>query len=64
MATHERKLGRVDGIRFAITWLHQQAKEMNDPHARAILNKAAFDLGCVLRDGEPAALAATQDETK
>lgn len=33
------------GIRAAITWLHEEAKRMNDPHARSILNDAAFHLG-------------------
>lgn len=42
---HLRKLGRRDGIRHAISWLHARAKTMNDPHAKAILNVAASDLG-------------------
>jgi hypothetical protein len=33
------------GISFAITWLHERAKEMRDPHATQILNSAAFSLG-------------------
>ena len=33
------------GIRAAITWLHEEARSMNDPQARAILNNAAFGLG-------------------
>lgn len=37
--------GFRDGIRCAVTWLHGRAKEMNDPHAVAILNTAAFNLG-------------------
>jgi hypothetical protein len=45
MASHERKLGRRDGIRFAITWLHKRAEEMNDPHAKLVLNSAATNLG-------------------
>lgn len=45
MATTDRKLGRRDGIRFAITWLHARAKTMNDPTAVAVLNVAASDLG-------------------
>ena len=36
--------GRRDGIRWAITWLHERAKEMNDPKATAILNTAAFNM--------------------
>lgn len=37
--------GRRDGIRYAITWLHEEAKRMNDPHATIVLNNAAFHLG-------------------
>lgn len=33
------------GVRASITWLHDEAKQMNDPHARDILNNAAFHLG-------------------
>lgn len=33
------------GIRAAVTWLHEEATRMNDPHARAVLNSAAFHLG-------------------
>ena len=42
--------GYRDGIRAAITWLHKEARAMNDPHARASLNGAAFSLGNHLRD--------------
>lgn len=46
----------IAGVRRAITWLQQRALEMNDPHARAILNAAAFNLGNALKDwrqGQP-----------
>lgn len=33
------------GVRACITWLHEEAAKMNDPHARAVLNSAAFHLG-------------------
>lgn len=46
------KRGRRDGFRFAIQWLHTRAAEMNDPHARAVLNSAAFNLGADLRDAD------------
>jgi len=39
----------VAGVRRAITWLHERANEMNDPHAKAILDAAAFNLGNQLR---------------
>ena len=37
--------GFRDGYRAAITVLHAWAKTMNDPHAEAVLNSAAFHLG-------------------
>lgn len=45
---HER--GRRDGLRWAVTWLHERANEMNDPHATLILHSAATNLGWDLRD--------------
>lgn len=47
----ERWLGKRDGLRWAITWLHRRADSMNDPQARAILNSAAFALGGEIRQG-------------
>lgn len=44
--------GRRAGVKWAITWLHDRANEMNDPHAKAILNTAAFNLGADAK-GEP-----------
>ena len=35
----------TNGVRAAITWLHEEAKKMNEPKARQILNDAAFHLG-------------------
>jgi hypothetical protein len=29
----------------AIEWLHSRARSMNDPHARDVLNSAAFNMG-------------------
>jgi hypothetical protein len=37
--------GKRHGVKWAITWLHQLAAEMNDPHAQAILNSAALGMG-------------------
>jgi len=37
--------GHRDGLRFAVTWLHKRAEEMNDPKAISILNSAATNLG-------------------
>lgn len=47
----DRRLGKRDGLRYAITWLHRRAETMNDIHARAVLNSAAFDLGNEIREG-------------
>lgn len=37
--------GWQDGVRAAVTWLHNRADEMNDPHAKGLYNSAAFNLG-------------------
>lgn len=46
-----RRLGKRDGLRYAINWLHQRAEAMNDEKAKAILNSAAFNLGNEIREG-------------
>lgn len=46
-----RQLGKRDGLRYSITWLHQRANQMNDPHAKAVLNSAAYALGNEIREG-------------
>ncbi len=46
-----RRLGKRDGLRYAITWLHRHAASMNDKSAKAILDSAAFNLGLELRQG-------------
>lgn len=45
MNAGERANGFRDGLRYAVTWLHERANEMNDPWAKAVLNTAAFNLG-------------------
>lgn len=45
MNAGDRENGFRDGIRYAVTWLHDRAKEMNDPWAKAVLNVSAADLG-------------------
>lgn len=37
--------GRRNGIKWAVQWLHDEAKRMNDPHAEQVLNAAAFHMG-------------------
>ena len=51
MNAGERANGFRDGMRYAVTWLHDRAKEMNDPWAKAVLNTAAFNLGVEGKQG-------------
>lgn len=37
--------GRREGLRWAVSWLHERAKSMRDPHARVVLQSAAWNLG-------------------
>ncbi len=37
--------GRREGMQWAVSWLHNRAEEMNDPHARQVLQAAAFQMG-------------------
>ncbi len=39
------KRGQSDAMRWAVRWLHERAKEMNDPHAKQVLDAAAFKMG-------------------
>ncbi|WP_287013692.1 translation initiation factor IF-1 [Actibacterium sp.] len=50
MKIEEYERGYRDASRAAIAWLHDRAREMNDPKARDILNSAGFSYGQVLRD--------------
>lgn len=45
MKISEYQRGYQDAAREMITWLHEEAARMNDPHARRLLNGAAFALG-------------------
>jgi len=56
-----RQLGKRDGLRYTITWLHRRANSMNDPQAKAILNSAAFDLGLEIREGHVPPIRETDD---
>ena len=53
MKITEYERGHQDAIRAAITWLHAEAKSMNDPHARRLLDSAADSLGAAF--AKPAA---------
>lgn len=44
--------GRREALKWAVTWLHARADAMNDPHAKAILNVAATDMGFDTREGK------------
>lgn len=37
--------GQRQAQKHAVSWLHKRANSMNDPHAKSILDSAAFDLG-------------------
>lgn len=55
MSDHEKqrtKSAHKAGVRWAIDWLHRRALSMNDPHARAILNTAAYHMGNELSQSE------------
>jgi hypothetical protein len=47
--------GFREGYRWAIWWLHKRAREMNDPHAKTILNTAAFHMGVEGKELRPVA---------
>jgi hypothetical protein len=62
-AEYNRALTSSDfyrGVRAAITWLHVEAQRMSDPHARSVLNNAAFHLGV----NKPVALVGSSEENK
>jgi hypothetical protein len=45
MRTQQYLQGRRNGIKWAITLLHQDAAGMKDEHARRVLDNAAFHMG-------------------
>jgi len=52
MKISEYQRGYQDAAREMITWLHEEAARMNDPHARRLLNSADFALGVRLNEEE------------
>jgi len=52
MGSEDFKRGQAAGKRWAVTWLHDRAKEMNDPHARQVLNSAGFNMGVAAKKAE------------
>lgn len=59
MSDGHDKASFYQGIRAAISWLHAEARGMNDPHAKLVLNNAAFHLG--QRKPDPALLPPAPD---
>lgn len=45
------RAGHRLALRAAVAWLHAEAEAMNDPHAKRILDSAAFRLGGAARRG-------------
>ena len=45
MRISEYERGYQDAAREAVAWLQARAHEMNDPHAKQVLNSASFGLG-------------------
>jgi hypothetical protein len=37
--------GHKNALKWAITFLHERAAQQSDPHAKAVLNSAAFSMG-------------------
>ncbi|WP_022697948.1 hypothetical protein [Euryhalocaulis caribicus] len=54
MRVSEYDRGVVDGLRRAVSRLHEEAGEMNDPKARDILNTAALSIATLIRDAKAA----------
>ena len=45
MRSEQHMQGYSAAWKDAIEWLHRRAEAMNDPHAKVVLNAAAFSLG-------------------
>ena len=45
--------GRRNGIKWAVTYLHSRAKEMNDTKAMIVLDSAAFNMGWQAKHERP-----------
>lgn len=59
--TDKERADFYKGVRAAIAYLHDYASGMNDPHAKAILNTAAFSLGVNKPDPNTRAPSSTLD---
>lgn len=63
MSSSARYEGIREGVKWAVAWLHERAKEMNDPHAQQILNGAAFNMGSDAREFKRALIGIEAGET-
>jgi hypothetical protein len=45
MKADEYRRGYHDAMRKCVSMLHESAQQMNDDHARRVLNSAALDIG-------------------
>lgn len=52
MKISEYQRGYQDAARQMITWLHEEAASKNDPHARRLLDGAAYTLGVRINTAE------------
>lgn len=62
MKVSEYQRGYQDAARQMITWLHEEAATMNDPHARRLLDGAAFKLGVRINTPEQKRLVEIQGQ--
>ena len=62
MKVSDYERGHQDATREIIAWLHTEALQMNDPHARGILNGAAFSLGVASKSETAKALVARRGQ--
>lgn len=53
--------GRREAVKWAVSWLHDRAREMNDPAAWRILNSAAYSMG---RDAQDAIASGSMDYSR
>lgn len=60
MKIKEYERGHNDATNDIIAWLHSEALTMTDPHARRILNSAAYALGVQCNTAEAKARVAAR----
>lgn len=50
MRSQQYRDGKRAALKWAVEWLHKQAKKMDDPKARGIMNRTALELGIAKRE--------------